>query len=290
MSNRTKLAIAIAVLLWSSAYVGIRAGLQSYSPEGLALLRYIIASICMGIVYFSRSKRYAMRWKDKLGLLCVGGFGIGLYNILLNYGELTVSSGEASFIISQSPLMAAIIAVLFLGERLDFMRILGFIVSILGIACITLSQSVDYTWNINVLAILLATIVGGLYSILQKPFLKHYHVIETTTYVIWGATLFLSVFASHLLHDLAHTNLSATLTVVYLGVFPAAVGYICWGYALAEISAARAMSFLYFSPFVATLLGWLLLNELPVMLALFGGILAIVGVWLVNHSYRKKLT
>jgi drug/metabolite transporter (DMT)-like permease len=287
MSYKSRFAIAIAIFLWASAFVGIRAGLKGYSPEGLALLRFLIASICMGFVYFNMSNRSTMKILDVCALMCVGAFGIGVYNITLNYGELSISSGMASFIISQSPIITVMFAIVFLGERLDIWRVSGFIVSILGVALITIGERSGFKWDDSIAYILIATLAGGLYSILQKPFLKKYHAIEATTYIIWGAAIFLSIYVPNLQHDLQHASLSSTLTVAYLGVFPAAIAYMAWGYALAEIPASRAMSFLYFTPFVATLLGWIWLGETPVGTSLMGGLLAIVGVYLVNQSYRK---
>jgi drug/metabolite transporter (DMT)-like permease len=117
--------------------------------------------------------------------------------------------------------------------------------------------------------------------------LKKYHAIEATTYIIWGATLFLMLYVSHLQHDIANASWLTTLTVVYLGIFPAAIAYIAWSYVLAEIPASQAVSFLYFTPFVATLIGWIWLGEVPVWMSLAGGLCAIAGVWLVNHSYKN---
>src|SRR5579885_925473 len=133
MSYKSRFAIAIAIFLWASAFVGIRAGLKGYSPEGLALLRFLIASICMGFVYFDMSNRSTMKILDVCALMCVGAFGIGVYNITLNYGELSISSGMASFIISQSPIITTFFAIFFLRERLNVVRVMGFLVSISGV-------------------------------------------------------------------------------------------------------------------------------------------------------------
>ncbi len=290
MPYKTKFAIIIAIFLWASAFVGIRAGLHEYSPEGLALLRFIIASLCMGVIYYSTPQRSSISTRDVCALMGVGALGIGLYNIMLNYGELSISSGVASFIISQGPLITAIFAMLFLGEQVSVSRLIGFLVSIIGVALITLGEKSGFKWDVGLSYIIIATIAGALYSVLQKPFLKKYHAIEATTYIIWGATIFLSIHLPKLQHDLLHASLKTTLTVAYLGVFPAAIAYIAWAYVLANIPASRAASFFYFTPFVATLLGWLCLGEVPVWISLIGGLLAVLGVWIVNQSYQQKLT
>ncbi len=287
MSNQTKIALIVAILLWASAFAGIRAGLQGYSPEGLALLRYIIASFCMSIVYFRLPERQAISWVDKFSLAVIGVIGIGIYSLTLNYGELVVSSGTASFVVSQSPIITAIFAVLFLRERLNLPRVLGFLVSVAGVILIAVGEKGGFSWDDSLTYILIATVMSGLYSVLQKPFLKKYHVIQVTTYIIWGGTLFLVFYFPKLQYDLGQASLSATLAVVYLGIFPGALGYVAWSYVLAHIPASRAVSFFYFMPFLSMLLGWIWLGEVPVWLSVAGGLLAIFGVWLVNDSYAK---
>lgn len=290
MTFKTKFALIITIFLWASAFVGIRAGLQAYSPEGLALLRYLVASLCMGMIYYQRRvyKRPIPFW-DLCALLGIGALGVGLYNITLNYGEVAISSGMASFIISQSPLITAVFAICFFNEDLNSVRAIGFIISIIGIALISIGEKGGFHWDKSLIYILIATILSSCYSVFQKPFLKKYNAIETTIYIIWGGTLFLLFFSPQLHQDLMHASWQATLTVIYLGIFPAAIGYMGWSYALAEIPAARAVSFLYFMPFVATLLGWLLLHEVPAFLSICGGVLAIIGVWVINQSYKRQL-
>lgn len=254
----------------------------------MALLRYLIASVCMGVIYFRLPGRQTLRFIDVCGLMGVGALGIGVYNIALNYGELSISSGMASFMVSLAPVIAALVAIIFLGEKLNFSRVMGFGISIAGVALIAIGEQSEIKWNMSFAYIGIATIAGGLYSVLQKPFLKRYNVIEATTFIIWGATLFLSIYTTRLQEDLLHASAYAILMVIYLGVFPAAVAYLAWGYVLSAMPASRAVSFLYFTPFVATLLGWIYLDEVPVLISLIGGLLAIAGVWLVNQSYQIK--
>ncbi len=284
MSIKARLAIMTAVLLWASAFIGIRLGLQFYSPQGMALLRFMIASLCMGVIYYFMPARSVIHTRDIIALMTLGGVSVGIYNLFLNFAEVSVLSGVASFVTSQSPIIAAILAAVFLGEGLTVWRVTGFLVSVSGTALMTYGEFGDIKWTAGMAYLLIATLAGSLYSILQKPFLKRYHAIEATTFVIWGCTLFLLIYLPYLAHDVHHASLTSTIAVIYLGVFPAAVGYVAWAYALSEISATRAMNYLYLMPFIATLLGWLILGELPMALTLSGGLLAILGVMIGNYS------
>src|SRR5438477_8317314 len=167
MTIKTKFAIFTAIFLWASAFVGIRQGLQSYSPEGLALFRYLIAAICMGVIYFRMPHRLSIPFRDACSLMGIGALGIGVYNITLNHGELFIASGMASFIISQAPLLSVLFAIVIYGEKLTFPRLLGFMVSVMGVALIAFSEPVMFKWNSGLAYIFTATIAGSLYSVLQ---------------------------------------------------------------------------------------------------------------------------
>ena len=76
--------------------------------------------------------------------------------------------------------------------------------------------------------------------------------------------------------------LHATFAVIYLGIFPAAIAYVLWNYALARMPASLLSSFLYLSPVLASLIAWVWLGEVPALLTLVGGAIAILGVILVQ--------
>jgi drug/metabolite transporter (DMT)-like permease len=285
---KTKMALVASIIFWASAFVGIRAGLESYSPGGLALLRFIIAAICMAFFYFQPNKKTLILKKDKFLLMLVGAFGVGAYMVALNYGEITVSSGVSSFIISQSPIVTTLFAVIFLGEQFTLISLTGMLVSIVGVFFISMGETHTLHLTMGLYSILIATVIGGLYSVLQKPFLKKYHAIDVTAYIVWGATLALMIYIPDMLQDIQHASYQATLATIYLGIFPAAIAYVLWSYILTMMPTSRAVSFLYFMPVVATLLGWVWLNEIPSLISVAGGLIALSGVWIVNQSYKIK--
>lgn len=286
-SLTTKIALGVTVVLWASAFVGIRAGLQGYSPGALALLRFLVASICMAFIYFRLPKKEIFKRKDFLLLLLFGAVGLGCYNVFLNYGELTVSAGISSFIVSQSPLITMLCAVIVLREGFNIYALGGILISIFGVGLITVGQKNNYSFDMGMFFIFLATIVNGLYSVLQKPFLKKYHAIDVTVFIIWSGTIALSIYTPELIRDMKTASLTSTLAVIYLGIFPGAIAYLAWGYALSAIPASRCVTFLYFMPVIATFLGWLCLGEIPALLSFAGGVVALFGVWAANRAFVK---
>jgi len=288
LSLKTKIAIFAAIFFWASAFVGIRAGLEDFSPGGLALIRYLIASATMFLIYIQQKNIQPISRRDLCYALCTGIVGIGVYNITLNYGERVIPSGMASFIISQSPIITAIFAALVLGERLNKYGILGMLLSCMGVWMIAYHDLNDFDFYIGIVLILIATLVGALYSIFQKSLLKKkYSVIDLTTYAIWGGTLILLFFTGDLVDDFRHLSLKGMSVAIYLGIFPTVLGYLAWSYVLNEIPASHAVSFLYFTPIIATLIGWIWLKEVPEILAFVGGFVALAGVWIVNQSFKN---
>ena len=80
----------------------------------------------------------------------------------------------------------------------------------------------------------------------------------------------------------------STGTVVFLGVFPGALAYFLWSYALARMPASTTASFLYATPVLATAFAWLLQGVVPGPVTIAGGVLALVGVVLVQTKGRPE--
>lgn len=278
------------LVLWSSAFVGIRAALHAFSPEGLACFRYLIASLGMLILYFFIPNRKPVLFRHQLLMLLTGMIAIAFYNITLNYGEITVSSAEASFIVSQSPLLSALFARVFLKESISKMQYLGFTISFAGILLIALGQQAHFNWHQGMVWLVLTTICAAAYNLLQKPLLSIYSPLQVTAWVMWGGELFLLLFFSPLmLHDLSQATGSSVILVVYLGIGPAILAYWGWAYILSHMPASRAVGLLYALPICTLIVAWICLSEIPTMLSIMGGLFALIGVWFIN-AYRSVPT
>ncbi|MDY0339722.1 MAG: DMT family transporter [Coriobacteriia bacterium] len=288
--TRIVIAVAITIMLWSSAFAAIKVGLRCYSPGEVALLRFGTASAVLG-VYAVATRMRLPRSGDVRRIVLAGLLGITVYHVALNYGEQTVSAGAASLIIAAAPVFTAALAAFFLGERLTVWGWVGIVVAFVGVAMIAFGEGGDGVGIEPGAALIgLAALVTSAYSIISKPLLSRYRPLEFTTYVIWAGTVPMLVWAPGLLSRMPSASLESTLAVVYLGVFPAALAYLFWSYALARMPASSLATFLYLSPVSATVIAFVWIGEVPTLLALIGGAVAIAGVVLTNTLGRRMLS
>ncbi|MCL9685090.1 DMT family transporter [Legionella maioricensis] len=288
-SFKVNCVLVSAIVLWASAFVGIRIALADYSPGPLALLRFLVASLCMMIIYHRQGIKKFISWKERIQLLIAGMLGIGVYNICLNYGEITVSAGIASFVIGLMPVITILLSLIFLQEKLKGAVWVGILISLFGLFLLAIGEGSHDEMKQGILLILVSALMGAILTIIQKKFLKLYHPVTVIAWVMWGGTLLLLIFSPVLLQEIKTAEYQSTVAVIYMGIFPAAVAYVAWSYVLKKLPASKAAITLYALPIVSTLLGFLLLHEQPSLISLVGGGIALSGA-LVAHRFQTPDT
>jgi len=271
----------MAVILWSSSFVGIRAALIEYSPIEIAVLRFVISSIALFLVILFHKINLPNK-KDYFPFALLG-LVLFINHIALNYGIRTITAGETTLIVSSSQLFQVLLAYLFLNETISIRFLLGLFFCFLGVTIIAFQNPIGLSFNLGVVFVLIAAITNAIYFILQKPLLIRYRPLEVICYSTWIATLMLLPFGRGVIGVVSTADMSATTAVIYIGIATVAAN-ICWSKILTKIEASKAAVFLYTVPVMTIIIGFLWLRELPSLVSCVAGTIILGGVILSNSK------
>src|SRR5205085_1116153 len=156
--------------------------------------------------------------------------------------------GAASMIVNTTPVFTALLAAIFLGERLRAIGWAGSFVSLGGAALIGVAETLSHDGRFHVSpeawVLFISALSWALNMVLQKPLLRRYTPVEITTYTLLLGTIPLLLYAPGFAANIHGAPLPATLLLVYLGTVPIAVAYSTWAWVLSRMDASRAASFL----------------------------------------------
>ncbi|QEC47349.1 DMT family transporter [Baekduia soli] len=286
-SRATALPLAAALLtvtLWASAFVGIRAAGRHIGPGELSLARLLVGAVALGLLVLVRREPLPPR-ADAARLVLCGVLWFGIYNVALNAAERRVDAGTAAMLVNVGPVLIAVLAGALLGEGFPRTLLLGCGVAFGGavlIGAATSRHGVQAGWGAALCLVAAVTYAGGVVA--QKPLLQRSSPLAVTWLACCVGAVCCLPFAPSMAGDLRDAGAGALAWTAYLGLFPTAVAFTTWAYALSSTSAGRMGSTTYLVPPLAILMGWVAFGESPAALALAGGLLCIGGAALARRS------
>lgn len=285
---RVTLAVAFTLICWAAAFVGIRVAARDFSAGPLSFGRYVVASVVL-LGWLAVTRTPVPARKDWLRLGVVGLIGITIYNLALNHGEKMIDAGSAAFLVNTAPLFTAILAVLVLKERVTAITTGGMLLGFAGAMLLILGQGKGIGFGSAAVFILVAAVAFSLYFILQKPLLVTYTPLQVVSMAVWMGTVLMIPASLDIGKELAAAPASSLVVLALLGLFPGALAYVSWSYVLSHIPASKASSFIYCVAPLTVLIGWVWLDEIPNLLSLAGGLVALAGVFVVSKWGKRTL-
>ena len=212
---------------------------RDFSPGALALGRLVCGSVVLGLVAWARGEGWPPRaaWP---GIVASGVLWFGAYTVALNWGEQKVDAGTAAMVVSLGPVIIALLSGWMLGEGFPRGLVAGVTVALAGVIVVGVATSGTGHASVSgVLLCLAAAVAFAVAVVSQKPALRYASALQVTTFGAALGALACLPFSGQLVSQVATAPLSATLKVCYLGVFPTAVGFTTWAYALARTPAGK---------------------------------------------------
>jgi drug/metabolite transporter (DMT)-like permease len=273
-------AALVTVALWASAFVGIRAVIDDFSPGALAVGRLLTGAAVLAVVVAIRRPARPSRRAVPF-IVASGVLWFALYTVTLNAAERYVDAGTASMLVNVGPILIAILGGLFLAEGFPPRLFVGSAVAFAGAAVIGLATSASSTSSDPTLGIALCLLAAVAYAVgvvLQKPAVRDTPALTVTWLACTVGAVVLVPFAPALVEETRSAAPESVAWMLYLGVFPTAVAFTTWAFALSRTTAGRLGSTTYLVPAIAIVLGWIILGEAPPVAAILGGAIAIGGV------------
>jgi drug/metabolite transporter (DMT)-like permease len=276
---RTYIVLFLTILFWGLAFTGIKIAVEELNPFELTFYRFLIADVFFAI-YIVKRRAYLSK-EDLRPMFLLGVVGITAYHVCLNYGEIYITSGLASLIISTAPVFIFVASILFLKERITLRKTVGSVLALFGVFVIIFgSEEVGFSELWGVFVVFISSISATFYTIYGKSLFRRYDPLILTSYSIIFATIPLVLFV----RGIPYASGTTWLSVVFLGIFSTVVGYMGWYYVLDKMTASKASVYLQAIPVVSILAGSLLLGEEMNFYFFVGAIMVIAGVLLVTKN------
>ena len=281
------LVIASVILCWAYSPIGVHMGLHSYSPGQLALLRFLIASVFMGVVALVMGIGRP-RLRDVPWLLVLGFFGVFLHHTAINYGQQWVTAAASSVLAQSAPLFSVLIAFFCLKERVSAWRWGCVLLGLLGVLVVIWGDQGVGDIDPRGALILLAAVSWSVYFALQKHYAHCYSPLTMACYMVWTGTLMLCVNLPGLPAAVLQAPLPENLAVLVLGIFPSALAYLAWGYVLKHVEVSRASVAMYLIPPVAMVMAATLLGEHIALQVMLGAVIVLASVAAISLEGRWR--
>jgi drug/metabolite transporter (DMT)-like permease len=288
-------ACASAGCLWGTGFYFGRLALNEMSVEWMVLYRFAFASLGMlPVMLLHRNSRLRLTWAELRVLLIAAGFGVPLQFLLQFHGLVRTTVSHASLMVGAMPVMLAVAAAIFAGERLDRLGWVALCGSTVGAGLVTLGgsraaagrESPTLAGDMLVIASLLIALA---WILLSKKLMETHSPPVVTAYTILTGAGMLAIWVpgpwllSPLTHShaqpppFANVSLTAWTALAISGLACTAITTLLWNWGIHHVPASRAGVFLNIEPVMGSLLGVVLLGEHLGPYAWAGGALIIAA-------------
>ncbi|MBO1256886.1 DMT family transporter [Alteromonas sp. 5E99-2] len=291
MQLSSLVALFILAAIWGASFLFMRISAPEFGVITLVFIRALLAGIVLipFVIAAKATKDLKQHWK---AMAIVGLFNTAIPFALFNYSSLHLQAGVNAILNGTAPMFAALIAFIWLKDKLNIIAICGLVLGFAGVIAISYDKTHGSTISaIPILAALAATFCYGVAANYIKKSVIGCNPIALAT----GSQIFAAlVLFPPMLFDIppeVPSNL-AWFSALGLSIFGTGIAYLLYFYLIGKEGASKAITVAYLVPLFGIIWGVLFLKESLSISVLLGGVLILLGVMLttgVVSIKRKKL-
>jgi drug/metabolite transporter (DMT)-like permease len=286
--------LALVCILWGTTWIASKEGVKRMPALQMASIRQIIAGF-LYVAFFLYKKIPLPKGKEWIPVLVLSFLNFivsnGLSTLALQY---KISAGLGAIIGAIFPLWIVVIGLFNKENKMPLKAIIGMILGFGGVCVIFYDHLHDFfnkEFQMGILFSLIATMtwaIATLYTKKQAVKFNPYFSLGLQM-LISGVTLF--SFTNITGHAVSLTQIpwQSWAAIAYLIIFGSLIAFICYLYALQNLPTEQASIYAYINPIVAVLCGWIIFNENISIYIIVGGIVTLLGVYLVNKAFRSSV-
>ncbi|MBF0303449.1 MAG: DMT family transporter [Desulfamplus sp.] len=277
--------LTIAVLSWALNTVLAKGMINEIKPISLSFFRWLTA-LCFilpfGLKRVIQQKEILKKNWEKIVILSI--FSIALYNSLIYSSAQFTTATNMSFVIASTPAVTFIFSWIFLRQQESWLRVGGMLISLAGMLLIVFKGSLEnllsLVVNIGDLLTFGAVVSWSVYSVLLKRMKLDIDPIAFLTITIITGLPFIFPFYIRELSEYGtfEANIRNLSIILFLGIFPSIISYLCWNEGVKRAGPNMASIFLYLIPVFASFIAFFFLGERIQLYHISGGILILGGL------------
>ncbi|MFT3932688.1 MAG: EamA family transporter [Chitinophagaceae bacterium] len=293
-STRVKAYWALAAIcfFWGTTWLASKQGVKHMPAFQLAGIRQFIGGAIYIIYFIATGKASWPGLKDWKNIFVLALFNFIISNGLATWGLKYISGGLAAIINAIIPLWLVVNTFFTRGPALSPKAIMGFALGFAGICFIFFEHLHDFLdpgFTLGIIISLASTYAWALGTIYTKKNAKSFNPYFSIglQMIISGVMLYTVAKATGNTVAIKHIPWQSWAAIGYLVIFGSVIAFLAYIYALQHLSAEQTSLFAYVNPVVAVILGSLLFHESLTWYIAVGGLITLLGVYLVNQAFRN---
>jgi O-acetylserine/cysteine efflux transporter len=281
-------------VIWGCAFPLTRPALQDVPPFTFALLRFTL-TLAVLLPLSWRSIAPLLRGGDRGLVVAAGVFGFTLAQLGQVVGLRWAPSSHGAIITTLTPVVVALLARIWLGERLSLRVATGLLLAVVGLVLVVWPAGGPMPGSegghlFGDLAFVVSTTCWGAYNVVGRGLMMRHKPLPITTTTCFVGTLGIVPFAAWewTLGRAPVLSPIAIAAVAYTGLLVTVLGFLCLFWALGRVSAVRVAALMYIQPLAGVLLAWAWLGEAITPRFLGGGVLVLMGVSFITLTSGWK--